>query len=230
MRNREARRDAAMPYELHRTLVSRGFGKDIERSGRILFRLEPEREAREHGGPLVMVQSSGVAPQWAGLLPDYYVRIDGPRTFEPKIERGQLLGFRLLANPVERQRQRDDAGNVLRSTGEKQHVRFHRRALLRPEEQEQWLERQGIVRISDETGTTVGGFTLRFVTIAPEAGTRQRSGEITHASKRSLPHVGVRFDGVLEVTDADAFINTLAAGIGPAKAFGFGYLSVAPLR
>lgn len=36
------------------------------------------------------------------------------------------------------------------------------------------------------------------------------------------------FDGLLEVTDAAAFRQTLACGIGPAKAFGFGLLSIAP--
>ena len=38
------------------------------------------------------------------------------------------------------------------------------------------------------------------------------------------------YEGILEVTDAEAFAKTLAAGIGPAKAYGFGLLSVAPIR
>jgi len=37
-----------------------------------------------------------------------------------------------------------------------------------------------------------------------------------------------RYEGVLQVTDAGAFRKTLASGIGPAKAYGFGLLSVAP--
>ena len=40
----------------------------------------------------------------------------------------------------------------------------------------------------------------------------------------------VTFTGILEVTDPDRFSDTLAAGIGPAKGFGCGLLSVAPLR
>ena len=39
----------------------------------------------------------------------------------------------------------------------------------------------------------------------------------------------VRYEGILEVTEPDKFRNTLLRGIGPAKAFGFGLLSVAPL-
>jgi CRISPR system Cascade subunit CasE len=38
----------------------------------------------------------------------------------------------------------------------------------------------------------------------------------------------VRYEGTLIVTDTDDFHNTLARGIGPSKAFGFGLLSVAP--
>jgi CRISPR system Cascade subunit CasE len=38
----------------------------------------------------------------------------------------------------------------------------------------------------------------------------------------------VRFDGVLVVTDLDRFSTALPAGIGSAKGFGFGLLSLAP--
>jgi CRISPR system Cascade subunit CasE len=39
-----------------------------------------------------------------------------------------------------------------------------------------------------------------------------------------------RYEGILEVTDPAAFAAAIATGIGPAKAFGFGLLSVAPSR
>jgi CRISPR system Cascade subunit CasE len=39
----------------------------------------------------------------------------------------------------------------------------------------------------------------------------------------------VEFDGVLKVTDSEAFGRALSSGIGPAKGFGFGLLSVAHL-
>ena len=42
-----------------------------------------------------------------------------------------------------------------------------------------------------------------------------------------LTHVAVRFDGLLEVTDPVKFLETLRAGIGSAKGFGFGLLSLA---
>jgi CRISPR system Cascade subunit CasE len=37
----------------------------------------------------------------------------------------------------------------------------------------------------------------------------------------------VRYEGILQVTDCARFLAALAAGIGPAKGFGFGLLSVA---
>ncbi|MEM0963873.1 MAG: type I-E CRISPR-associated protein Cas6/Cse3/CasE, partial [Bacteroidota bacterium] len=45
-----------------------------------------------------------------------------------------------------------------------------------------------------------------------------------------LPHVGVRFDGELRVIDPDRLAVAVASGIGPAKAFGFGLLSLALAR
>jgi CRISPR system Cascade subunit CasE len=39
----------------------------------------------------------------------------------------------------------------------------------------------------------------------------------------------VDFEGILEVTDPEEFAAAVTAGIGPAKAFGFGLLSVARL-
>ena len=75
-----------------------------------------------------------------------------------------------------------------------------------------------------------GGFRVRYVTMTPHTIIHARGGGVSHDDKPSIPHVGVRFDGVLEVTDVAAFTETLAGGIGSAKAFGFGYLTVAPLR
>lgn len=43
-------------------------------------------------------------------------------------------------------------------------------------------------------------------------------------------HVGVRFRGILEVTDSGRFTEAFRAGIGSAKAFGFGLLLLQPVR
>ena len=40
----------------------------------------------------------------------------------------------------------------------------------------------------------------------------------------------VVFDGLLEVTDPEAFVSSMESGIGSGKGFGFGMLSVAPAK
>jgi CRISPR system Cascade subunit CasE len=45
-----------------------------------------------------------------------------------------------------------------------------------------------------------------------------------------MTYRSVLYEGLLQVTDAEAFGRTLCSGIGPGKAFGFGLLSVAPYR
>jgi len=42
-------------------------------------------------------------------------------------------------------------------------------------------------------------------------------------------HIGVDFKGVLRVTDRGAFERAFRAGVGPAKAFGFGLLMLRPV-
>jgi len=45
---------------------------------------------------------------------------------------------------------------------------------------------------------------------------------------RSLTFLSARFEGFIEVIELDKFLNCLKSGIGPAKGFGFGLLSIGP--
>jgi CRISPR system Cascade subunit CasE len=45
--------------------------------------------------------------------------------------------------------------------------------------------------------------------------------------KQTITYQAVLFDGILEVQAAEEFMTSLQKGIGPAKAFGFGLLSLA---
>lgn len=47
--------------------------------------------------------------------------------------------------------------------------------------------------------------------------------------KRGL-HIGVRFQGLLHVTDNTAFKKAFCEGIGTAKGFGFGLLMIKPTQ
>lgn len=96
-----------------------------------------------------------------------------------------------------------------RATPDKPDV-TRRFGLVKEEDQLRWLERKG----------ENGGFSIVSCTVFKE-------GKIMD---KSLTHFAVRFEGVLEVADPDKFQDVLRSGIGPAKGFGFGLLSVAPIR
>lgn len=57
--------------------------------------------------------------------------------------------------------------------------------------------------------------------------TASRRGKGHRYKKQNIPHFGVRFDGLLCVTDPETLVEAVRQGIGPAKAFGFGLLSLA---
>lgn len=84
-----------------------------------------------------------------------------------------------------------------------------RLAWLQPEDHLAWLERQGSRR----------GFSLTVVQAEAQGFSRSSHGFSCH---------GVRFDGVLVVTEPKAFVESVVRGIGSAKAFGYGLLSLAP--
>jgi CRISPR system Cascade subunit CasE len=88
-----------------------------------------------------------------------------------------------------------------------------RLALLLIEEQTAWIERQG-----DRHGFRVQSLTIRPHDILNSS----REGKAPICVQR------VRFEGLLEVRRKEPFEQALVAGIGPAKAFGCGLLSVAP--
>jgi len=89
-----------------------------------------------------------------------------------------------------------------------------RLGLLTDEEQIAWLNRKG--------GN--GGFQVQQVRTVPHGfiSGKRPEGKMTFH--------GVRFEGILQVTDSGQFLKTLENGIGSGKGFGFGLLSLAPLR
>lgn len=211
-RNPGVQQDVAHSYELHRTLMRGVDGAST--SERLLFRLEPEGDLE---GFVVLVQTVQ-APDWQSLVTsDYLLRADGPKNFELAFEPAQRLRFRLLANPVKK----------VREEGKKHAVRIPLIRAAYPEaaRAEQpglrgyldWLHRQ-----ADRHG-----FRVLRVQDAPDA-SRSRPQQRRAYSKAQIPHFGVRFDGVLRVTDPTKLEEAIRRGIGPAKAFGFGLLSLAP--
>jgi CRISPR system Cascade subunit CasE len=219
-RDREVRRDLAQPYQIHLTLWNRfpSLRRDqatSENLDRILFRVDTDR----HGGnPFVLVQSD-IQPDWASLPSGYHA--EPVKSFEPSFAIGQRLRFRLRANPTQKT---GSASKTERLAGVKKNGK--RVALLRECDQIAWLLDKG-----QHGGFTIPGqwreengvkFPDFRVDVVPEGWVR--CGKEGH---RDGEFYAVRFDGILVVTDPALFRQTLQQGIGSAKGFGFGLLSIA---
>lgn len=115
--------------------------------------------------------------------------------------------FSLLANPTRK----------VRSNGAGERTKNGRRLpIVRRDELLAWLSRK-----ADN-----GGFSIRPESIRtlPRGREYFRRDGTSHGT-----HTAVEFLGELAVTDPASFRSTVAAGIGSAKAFGFGLLVLAPL-
>ncbi len=208
--NPEARRDLATPYELHRTL-KRAFPDGEPDANRLLFRIEPADEARGEGVP-VLVQTSTTRPDWEFVeaMGDYALQLDGPKSFDPAFSEGQRLRFRVIANPT-----------VCKTPPGRKNGRRVPLVHAAPNAAGhptyfEWLDRQ-----AERCGFAVLDARDAPFRLAPR---RRKKGEY---EKRELPLFGVRFDGVLTVADPEKLLHAVRSGIGPAKAFGFGLLSLA---
>ena len=208
--NRQARRDLSSSYELHRTLLRAFPDQDDGGSGRVLFRIEPNQEGRP---PKVLVQSAE-EPDWSFHANSEYAEVRGPkhvhfvaqngrnadqRKDAVTVQRGDPFRFRLLANPTVKRNKK-------------------RHGLFQEEDQIAWLERKG----------QLGGFRFDRERLLVVPTGRIRSQKNSGDGKTTtLFHYAVRFDGVLQAEEPQRFVETLESGIGSAKGFGFGLLSLA---
>ncbi len=206
-RSRQVRSEVGRLYELHRTLMRAFPGETEGGPGRVLFRLEPPAGPEQAG--LILLVQSDKAPDWTFItdLPGYLLPgpADNPacRSFEPVFTPGQLLHFRLRANPTKRLLRDDPEGGLKKGK---------RVGLYTEEAQLAWLGRKA----------ESGGFAVLEARVLAEDSVGGKTRE-----RHDLNLLAVRFDGQLRVTDPDRFLETLAGGIGSGKGLGFGLLSLA---
>ncbi len=217
LRCRETRRDMQSPYELHRTLA-RAFttepSVDYRAQHGVLFRSEPLAHAAVL--PTVLVQSNSV-PDW-NELPEAYLLSANVRPFDPVFTTGQTLSFRIVANPTKKEKrpgQRQGRRVALTDVADELY-KSDDDNLQTPATA--WLTRKGILHGFQVLYATTDAFWL---------GTFDRDKSTV---KNQLPIYGVRYDGLLQVTDPALLLDAVSKGIGPSKAFGFGLLSVARHR
>lgn len=168
----------------------------------MLYRIDQN----QHSGTVSLLVQSEKTPAWkkADYLSECLFEQAEGKPFAPNIISGQCLYFRLRANP-----------SVKKQTEGKKNG--YRLGLLREEDQLSWLNRKA--------GTN--GFSLMTCRVVPEGIVHD---DKSRAKQDKASHFGVLFEGELKVVNTDTFIAALSNGIGSAKGFGFGLLSIALVR
>jgi CRISPR system Cascade subunit CasE len=185
-----------------------------------LFRIDPLP-----GNRAVILVQSALRPDWEYAFHNAsYLLVAEPqcRPFDPESTQGERLRFRLRANPTKKV---GSATKSERLAGKKKNGK--RIALLHEHDQIAWLLEKGqqggfIIpgEWREENGVKIPDFR---VDVVPQGSVR-----LGKEGRRDGDFFAVRFDGILVVNDVSVFCQTLQQGIGSAKAFGFGLLSIAP--
>ncbi len=198
-RSRRALTEASHPYELHRSLLTAFPDEVAGGPGRVLFRLDKDHCT---GNMYILVQSEK-EPNWRklNLLSDL-VEECKYKEINPLFSSGQVLRFRLRANPTKR----------MKETGKRQ-------GIIEEEEQMEWLCKKG----------PQGGYELIKVIVEEEEFAKDRKKN-KGSGMQNITLLSVRFEGLLRVINPQAFRDTLEDGIGSAKGLGFGLLSVALIK
>ena len=184
-----------------------------------LFRIDPQP-----GGSVVVLVQSALEPNWDYAFHNADYLLAAPpqtRPYDPHFHDGQLLAFRLLANATRKK----DKEN--RPEGKKN---YGRRVPVPRDEIEEWLTSR-----AERSGGQVEGFSnvqtgyvaaVKGRDVDAETDVQGDGGK----AGRLKRFFCARYEGRLRVTTPNALRNSIIQGIGPAKAFGFGLLSVSPVR
>lgn len=196
------RRMLLNPYSLHQA-ICRAFPDAADGgTGRVLYRLDENSSSRAAS---LLVQSEKQPDWWkAEWLSGCLVEPPKTKPYLPQFHKGDLLYFRLRANPsVKKQVEGKKNGQRL--------------GLLREEDQLRWLSRKA----------AACGSTVLSCNVIREG--IERSEKLA-ASDDRMSLLAVRFEGILRVENPDTFLASLQSGIGSGKGIGFGLLSIAAVR
>ncbi len=170
----------------------------------LLFRIEENTQ----GINQILVQSQN-EPDWKKAFDDFPVLLRTPecKPFMPQLKAGCSYRFRLLANPTIKK--------TIDREGEQKKARL---GLLNEEAQQNWLQR----KIEAAGGKVIAS------RILPRGFQHSRKNPAKDENHQT--HLAILFEGILKVNDASLLHAALETGIGSAKGFGFGLLSLAPAR
>ncbi|MBI3911852.1 MAG: type I-E CRISPR-associated protein Cas6/Cse3/CasE [Armatimonadetes bacterium] len=225
------------PYLLHQAVFA-AFDPRERGQGGVLYRREPElREGR-----VVILVQSRLAPDWQRGFARSLAAGEPPevRPLSLRRRRGQWFRFRLRANPTRRTRE-GKRRSILSGLGQGEHrdPPYYNAVLaqlaageepnppparIREYVLDRWLRRQLHGAVAD----------LEFQITDEDLLEDDKPGNIASGSDprpaHQLQFKSVRYDGILQVAEPDRLHGRVVCGIGSGKAFGFGLLSLAPVR
>ncbi|MFJ5094007.1 type I-E CRISPR-associated protein Cas6/Cse3/CasE [Streptomyces sp. NPDC088557] len=199
-------KDAAALHRRVMTLGPDGLGDSPRARSGLLFRLDHDAP----GAPTLLVQSR-TAPDLR-RLPTGYAQAQS-RDLTPLLDAlrpGLTVHYRLLGNAVKRCGPRSTEG------------RWKQAIALHGPDAEQWWANQA-------TRAGLALHTLQADT--PDSLTAWHGPARTlRAERTAVHHKGTRFDGTATIQDPEVLRHALLHGIGRAKSYGCGLLSLAPAK
>jgi CRISPR system Cascade subunit CasE len=209
---RRAARDLlASPQKLHAAVLAAfpPSASTAEEQGRVLWRIDQHQHqtvlylVSPHIPDLThLVESVGWPSTHGWQTRDYTPLLDALKT-------GTQWAFRLTANPVSSRRKTEDS------------PRSQRFGHVTAAQQTEWLL----------TRAKRSGFTVPLgVGDEPDVAVRRRQTLRFSRHGGTVTLSTAVFEGRLEITDPDALRNSLVHGIGPAKGYGCGLLTLAPVK
>ncbi|MGG2460586.1 type I-E CRISPR-associated protein Cas6/Cse3/CasE [Streptomyces sp. RGM 3693] len=197
--SRSVQRDLRDPTQMHRTLM-RMVPDGLGDGSRQAAGLLYRLDESATTSTL-LVQATTLDPT---RLPDEYGHTD-IKDLTPlfnALKKGLAVRYRIVLNPVKRERlpleQKDKRGKIV--------------PLFGPDADQWWTRR------ADDAGLQ-----LQSLLPTPVTAVRSRAKDAP-----SMRHNLLRYDGTATVTDPDALTHALLTGIGRAKPYGAGLLSLAP--
>ncbi|MCS7338659.1 MAG: type I-E CRISPR-associated protein Cas6/Cse3/CasE [Verrucomicrobiae bacterium] len=150
---------------------------------------------------LIVSSEIPVRPNWCP--PDGWQTKPIPEQYFQK----SRYAFQLRANPTKKVAVQNPDGSFKKNS--------RREPLRTRDELVAWIQRK-----AEQGGFAVDVEKLRIIQHGPQRFKKDGAAGT---------HTAVEFQGVLTVTDPKKFHETFTRGIGPAKAFGFGLLVIAPI-
>lgn len=216
---RDTRKLIENPYAMHSMIAAAFPTTDVATEGRILWRIDTLPNKSK-----MLYIVSPTRPSMIGIEEQIGFCDLGPQSktvdydeFLASIENGRKYRFRLLGNTVHKVKCPDGKTRMLAHVTNEHRLEW----LTGRDGEPNHLARAGLRPESNGAGDLV------MVTDTCDVTTRKHDAK--HKKTYPITLSGTQFDGVCTVTDADACRRAMTNGVGRAKAFGFGLLTLVPL-